>query len=106
MASYLEFAMMCHSYNFISIRRFINMCPLPLFCFNDSRKCELKIVEETQKTQIETKITQKKNRKNNKEKIFNFKTQYYFLEFACKHRIRNSCDLSNSCLITLSTIRP
>ena len=60
MASYLDFAMMCHSYNFISIRRFINMCPLPLFCFNDSRKCELKIVEETQKTQIETKITRKK----------------------------------------------
>ena len=44
----------CHIYSVIDIGRFNNMCPLPLSCSNDSQKCEWKIVEETQKTQIET----------------------------------------------------
>ena len=38
------------------------MCPLRLCCSSNSRKCKCKIVEETQKTQIETQITQKKHR--------------------------------------------
>ena len=65
MASYLDFAMMCHSYNFISIRRFINMCPLPLFCFND-RKSKVRIknsrrnTEDTDRNKDNTEEKQKK----------------------------------------------
>ena len=50
---------MSWSYNFIDIRRFINMFPLPIYCSNDIQYCESKIAEETQKKQTETqwKIT-------------------------------------------------
>ena len=72
------------------------MCPLPLCCSNDSQKCERKIVEETQKTQIETQITHKKHREN-----FNLKRRYCFLKFSYEHSIHNSCDFPNSCLNNL-----
>ena len=35
--------------------------------------------------------------KNDKEKNFNLKTRYCFLEFFYKYNIHNSCDLPNSC---------
>ena len=38
------------------------MQPLSLCCSSDSQKCEWKIVEETQKIQVDTQITQKKHR--------------------------------------------
>ena len=66
----------CHSYNCIDIRRLISildMCHLSL-CSNYSQTFERKIVEETQKTQIETQITQKKLREKQQEKNFNLKT--------------------------------
>ena len=52
----------CHSYNVIDVRRFNDMCPLPLRCSNDSQTSEWKILEETQKRQMETQIIQKKHR--------------------------------------------
>ena len=87
----------CNSYNFINIRHIINMYSLTLSCSNDSQKCEWKILEETQKTQIETQITQEKQRENSKEKNFNLKTWYCFLELSYKHNIHISCDFPNSC---------
>ena len=44
--------------------------------------------------------------KNDKDKNFNLKTRYCFLEFFYKHNIHNSCDFQILVLITLSTLRP
>ena len=50
------------------------MCPLPLCCFNDGQKCKRKIVKETQTTQIEKQITQKKHKEEQQEKKLRFES--------------------------------
>ena len=60
MASYLDF---CHdfiviTYNFIVIQNLLDMCSLPLRCFDESQKCKLKIMntEETQRKKNEITV--------------------------------------------------
>ena len=68
------------------------MCPLPICCYNDTQKCEWKIVntEETQR-----KITRKK---------LQFENTTYFSWIFYKHNIHNSCDLCYDYLVNPQTL--
>ena len=96
----------CHTYNVIVIRRFNNMWPLSLCCSNNSQKCEWKIVQETQKTQIETQIIQKKQRKMTRTKTSIWKHDIAFLNFFINITFTTLVTFQILVLITLSTLRP
>ena len=82
----------CHSYNDIDIRRFNNMCPLPLCCSNVSQKYKWKI----EKTQ----------RKIKKKKTSLWKHDIAFLNFLINIAFTILATFQILVLIALSTLRP
>ena len=102
MVSYLDFVI-CYSYNFIDIWRLINMCPLPLSCSN-RRKWQRKIVKDTQTTQTETQITQK--RKITRKETLIWKHEITFFNVLVNITFTILATFQILLLITLSTLRP
>ena len=81
------------------------MCPPPLCCSNDNQKCEWKI-EETQKAEIETQLTQKKQRKLTRKKTSICKHDIAFLNFLINIAFTILAAFQILVLVTLSILRP